>query len=148
MKRSGPIKRKTALKSGDPPARKKRINPSNAARKRRMRRDPETGWIHTYGPYHRWLKGKPCDVSVYGNGHRCDNSKTTGHHRKTVRSGGRDYGNEMVLCRKHHSLIEAEGEARFKRKTGVDPEAAAERWRIEWDRTHPAPRTSKDPDQS
>ncbi len=148
MKPSGRIERKTPLKPGKPPSRKRRINPSNSARKRRMRRDPETGWVHTYGPYHRAIKGQPCDVLTYGNGHPCDKSKTTGHHRKHVSSGGRDYGNQMCLCRRHHTMIEQEGEAYFEKKTGVNPTAAAERWRKQWDRTRPAHPSSTGPGPS
>jgi hypothetical protein len=154
MKRT-PLERKTPLKPGKPPARKKRVNPSNSARKRKMRKDPETGITHTYGAYHRFIKRQRCEVETRGNGNKCwrpdyqvRKGLWDGHHRKRVGSGGRDYGNELPLCRRHHRMIEQEGEAKFQRKTGVDPAAAAERWRIEWDKTHPVPRSSTGPGQS
>jgi len=152
MKRSGPIKRKTPLKAGKPLSTKKRIRKSNPEKKRRSRADPRSGRRHTYGGYHQWIKRQPCEAR--GDG-KCDlpdyqraRGLVDGHHVKSIASGGRDYGNEIPLCRRHHIWIETYGPTKFTKKTGVDPAAAAERWRKEWDRTHPVHPSSTDPGRS
>jgi hypothetical protein len=120
-----------------------------------MRVDPETGIRHTYGAYHKWIKRQLCEVRVSGNANKCrslryqrDLGLVDGHHLKSVKSGGQDYGNEVPLCRHHHIMIEGEGPIRFEMKTDVDPWAAAERWRQEWDKMQTAPPTSREPGRS
>jgi len=112
----------------------RRVRMVNQHRKKRMRRDPETGHVHTYGAYHRWIKGKNCEVVVIGNRQSDCEGKVTGHHMKTVGSGGRDFGNEVPLCNRHHKLIEDEGASAFQKKTGVNPFGSARYWAQRWTR--------------
>lgn len=87
-----------------------------------------------YGPYHQFLKQQACEVAHYGNGRTPCWGTVTGHHRKHVSSGGKDYANELPLCAAHHSMIETEGEEKFQKKTGVNPARAAREWASRWDR--------------
>ena len=163
MKRSKPMKRKKPLKTkqehdwmprlvsgirhwicarcnslwiaGEPPLegctglKKVPLNPVNPERTKRMRTDAETGEQHTYGPYHRWIVEKcPCLVTFTTH-------NTVGHHLTTVKSGGRDYGNEIPLDYILHVELHDIGEERFCEKYSLPPlRYAAERLAIVHDR--------------
>jgi hypothetical protein len=162
MKRGKPIERKTPLKSkqehdwvprivggirhwvcarcnslwiaGEPPIagcnglRRVPLNPVNSERKQRMRTDQETGEQHTYGPYHRWIEKQPCIVTY-------TTTNTVGHHLTRVKSGGRDYANEIPLDYILHVELHDIGEARFCAKYDLPPlRYAAERLAIVYDR--------------
>lgn len=97
----------------------------NPERLKRMRTDPDTGIQHTYGPYHEWVKTQPCIVT--------GRHGAAAHHIKSVKSGGRDYGNQVALSPVLHAELHTVGPGKFQRKYGVDLESEADRLRAVWD---------------
>lgn len=65
-----------------------------------------------YGSYFRYVKGFPC--AVEGDRDECL-GEITGHHLKSVGSGGQDAGNLAPLCAKHHTAIHTLGLYDFDR---------------------------------
>ena len=65
-------------------------------RKRQKRRE-EAGEV--YGPYFRWMSGKPCEAA---NGNCITWAPTVGHHVRSVGAGGVDAENLAPLCILHH----------------------------------------------
>ena len=96
MKRGGPIKRT------------KPVNPVN--RKRKKKRAAED---RVYGSFFRYVCTLNC--AVEGEGDLCF-GPITGHHLKTVGSGGEDAANTTPLCYRHHRMIHDIGEAEFNRR--------------------------------
>lgn len=87
------------------------------------RRDPETGVKHTYGPCFEWIsKNLPCCVCGTLDGAPAD-------HWKTVKTGGKDPGNCLPLCRSHQGRHDM-GPKTWTTVHRVDPtEVAIEAWR-------------------
>ena len=66
-----------------------------------------------YGSYFEHVKTFPC--AVMGEGVECF-GEVTGHHLKSVGSGGQDAGNLVPLCEGHHTEIHTSGLYDFDRK--------------------------------
>lgn len=113
----------------EPLERSEPINPVNADRRRRRRVDGDTEVRHTYGPYHRWVKSRPCYIRRHPD-HECGLGPS-GHHIKHVGNGGRDPANEVPLCEKAHRELHDTGRETWQDRYGVDLEAA--KWEM-WDR--------------
>ena len=104
LKRKTPLRSKVAglLEKVRAPLKKR-----NAKRQARRRADDDV-----YGSYFRYVKSLPC--SVRGEG-QCF-GEVTGHHLKTVGSGGKDAGNLVPLCYGHHREIHDFGAQAFDAK--------------------------------
>jgi hypothetical protein len=94
---------------------------SNPERKARVRGD------EVYGSYHWWIKNWPC---LFFDRGECSGS-ISGHHVKSVGSGGRDARNEVPLCAYHHRLGDDIGWKSFQKRMKTDLKIAAEwYWRL------------------
>lgn len=126
MKRSGTLKR-TELK------RKTRIKRYNRERMYRKRHD-ESGFKHSYGPYHEWIKTRCCTFLFRGD-HKCFGS-VTGHH---LEPGEPDYGNEIPTCEGIHTEIHSLTAQDIRKKYGLTKlgmELEARALAREWDKDH------------
>lgn len=110
MKRYKPLRRKTWLKS------------FGRVRKRRQAKG------EIYGPYHEWVKTLPClckdNISTKCGG------PVDAHHVKSVGAGGKDYANQVPLCRLHHQLLHTVGRGWFEDVYGFTLTTEAKR--IAW----------------
>ena len=97
----------------------------NPERKARMRTDPETGERHTYGEYHEWVKTLRCAVTF--------KAIVDAHHLKHVKSGGRDYRNQVPPRHDLHIELHTSGPSKFERKYDVDLDAEAQKTGDLWD---------------
>jgi hypothetical protein len=84
---------------------------NNPERKKRMRTDPD-GFQHTYGEYHEFVKTLRCCLTGKSGPHA--------HHIKSVKSGGRDFGNQIPLAPTLHSELHQIGPSRFQEKYDID----------------------------
>ena len=64
------------------------------------------------------------------------NGLADGHHLRTIGAGGKDYGNEVPLCRAAHTEVHTSGLTRFEAKYGIDLGNIAEYLRVTWDTMH------------
>lgn len=96
--------------------RKTRVKAVNRERKKRRQQEGEV-----YGPFHRWVSGKPCIV----RSELCWGT-VAGHHLKSVGSGGKDADGEVPLCSLHHAEIH-QSTARFEARHKVSVRDAANR---------------------
>lgn len=105
MKRTTPLRTKKPLTrrtplSADPEnvrawvdGSRRDLPPVNRGRQKRRR---AAGLV--YGPHHEWMKGRPCVLTGL---HRCM-GPVTGHHLKSVGSGGEDRNNQVPVCEAAH----------------------------------------------
>ena len=63
-----------------------------------------------YGEYHRWIKTLPCTFDGIRGG--CF-GPIDGHHVRSVGAGGKDFANEIPVCRTHHREIHDRGPGVF-----------------------------------
>jgi hypothetical protein len=108
LKRGAPLKAKSKLQAKSKLGRSKPIPKKNAKRKARRMADDKV-----YGSYFRYVKDFPC--AVQGEGVECF-GEVTGHHLKSVGSGGQDAGNLVPLCAGHHTEIHTIGMHDFDAK--------------------------------
>lgn len=86
-----------------------------------------------YGEYYEWVKG--FDICAVSDD-RCLGG-LTGHHVKTVGAGGKDYGNVVPLCTRHHTAVHTIGRISFERQFGVDLHAIAHGYAEMWEQRAP-----------
>ena len=103
------LNRRTPLKQGS------RLRPFGRVRKRRQAKG------EVYGDYHRFVGTLTCVASrtLRIPTMRCG-WEVAGHHLISVGAAGKDYGNEVTLCTKHHTELHQLGTSRFERLYGVD----------------------------
>lgn len=100
-------------KRGKPLKRGKPMRWKNAARAKKR---AEKGEV--YGPYWRWVNTLPCLLA--GQQRQPCVGYVVGHHLKRVATGGKDAGNLVPLCVRHHRSVHAMGEVRFNDRWGLD----------------------------
>src|SRR5690606_3775495 len=119
LRRSKPLTRKTALRSGSHLRRSElrretRIRPVNPARRRaRYARD--------FGAYAETIRALPCSV--------CGAPGPSDPHHVRSRGAGGDRRDLVPLCRTHHREYHDVGRRTFEARRGVDlAQVAAELW--------------------
>ncbi len=81
-----------------------------------------------YGPYHDYVARQKC---VLWTRRECF-GRVTGHHVRSVGAGGRDHGNEVPLCLKHHHELHTVGRRTFEREYGLDLKSIAQQISRYW----------------
>lgn len=93
-----------------------------------------------YGPYHQWIKEQPCWLHNHPD-HECL-GVVTGHHLKTVGSGGVDWRNEIPACVRLHDQVHVEGWSKIEVRYSVtleDAERAAGWYADQYEDEHDGP---------
>lgn len=108
--------RKTALRARQSLRRRTAIKPVNRARKEKLA-------AIQYGRKAEWIRTLPCEA--------CGASPTVAHHVRTKGAGGSS-DDLAALCVECHDLVHALGRSSFRRVSGVNLVAAANRLHGEW----------------
>ncbi len=109
------------------PARRKRsgIRKTNSKRKSRVRQG------EVYGDYHRHAAAAYECVAHRHPKHVCVGD-CTGHHLKSVKSGGKDFGNVVTVCAQLHAELHTRGRSWVEQRYNLNLKWEAEQVAIDW----------------